>query len=193
MPNNFRIWLAITGASTLVIGAAYVMVQQSTRLAADDLPLATAQTVKAELESGSAPSDVVPSRTTDLKTNDNVFVIVTDNSRHVLASSASLDGQTPLPPSGVFDYTAASGTDHFTWQPETGVREATRVMTYSKDASSGFIITGQSLRQVENREDIYTEMAVAAWFAVLVWTYLTLLLPKAASPAPAPKNQKKKK
>ena len=43
-----RVWLAIVGSSTLILAAAYAMAQQTTRQAADDLPLATAQTIKHE-------------------------------------------------------------------------------------------------------------------------------------------------
>jgi hypothetical protein len=170
---HFRLWLAIMGTATLILGAAYAMVQQSTRLAADDLPLATAQTVKQEINNGANPVDVIPAIKTDLANDSIPFVIVTDNSQHVLASSAQLNGKTPLPPSGVFDYTKSHGTDHFTWQPANNARLATRVLSY-KD---GFIITGQSLNQAENRINDYTALAVASWVAVLGWTTLTLIIP----------------
>lgn len=175
--RDSRIWLAIVGTATLVIGAAYAMVQQSTRLAADDAPLVMAQSVKKSLEAGSVPSDVVPAQKTDLGQDNSIFVIVTDNSQHVLASSATLDSRTVLPPSGVFSYTLAHGTDHFTWQPQGGVRLATRVMTYKDNPSDGFIITGQSLSQAENRISTYGLLAIAAWIAVLAWCTFTLLLP----------------
>jgi hypothetical protein len=172
-----RIWLAIMGTSTLIIGAAYAMVQQSTRLAADDLPLATAQTVKHELEGGAAAVDVVPTVKTDLAADSTVFVIVTDSTQHILASSATLDGQTPLPPAGVFSYTKTHATDHFTWQPKTGVRLATRVMTYAATTDTGFIISGQSLKQAEDRVGTYNLLAFGAWLAVAAWTLLTIMLP----------------
>lgn len=175
---QLRLWLAIVGVATLIIGSAYAMVQQSTRLAADDLPLTTAQVAKQELQSGSNPKDIVPALKTNLKTDSSVFTIITDNSKHVLASSATLDGQTPLPPNGVFSFTAQHGTDHFTWQPEAGVRLATRVITYGKSPSDGFIVTGQSLKQYEDRISTYTYIALAAWLAVLAWSYLLLLLPR---------------
>ena len=175
---QLRVWLAIVGAATLVMGTAYAMVQQSTRLAADDLPLTTAQVTKQELQSGSNPSDAVPSLKTDLKTDSSVFVIITDNSKHVLASSADLDGQTPLPPSGVFSFTVQNGTDHFTWQPQNGVRLATRVENYASGSDKGFIIAGQSLKPFEDRIATYTWLAAAGWLAVVAWSFLTLLLPR---------------
>src|SRR5947209_4143384 len=90
-----RLLAAIVGTATLVIGASYTMVQQSTRLAADDQPLASAQTIKIELENGAAPNDTVPAQSINLRGNNNVFAIVTDSTRHVLASSAVLDSQSP--------------------------------------------------------------------------------------------------
>jgi hypothetical protein len=175
---QLRVWLAIAGVATLIIGSTYAMVQQSTRLSADDLPLTTAQVAKQELQSGSNPKDIVPALKTDLRTDSSVFTIITDSSKHVLASSATLDGQTPLPPNGVFGFTAQHGTDHFTWQPLNGVRLATRVIPYGKDPNAGFIVTGQSLKQYEDRISTYTYIALAAWLAVLAWSYLLLLLPR---------------
>jgi len=170
--------LAIVGTATLTIGACYTMVQQSTRLAADDLPLATAQTIKVQLENGATPNDTVPAQSINLRGNTNIFAIVTDNSTHVLASSATLDSQTPLPPKGVFSYTTANGTDHFTWEPTAKVRLATRVLTYSHGTDSGYIITGQSLSQAEDRINTYSLLALAAWLAVICWTFLVLILPE---------------
>jgi hypothetical protein len=174
---HFRIWLAIVGASTLVLGAAYAMTQQATRLAVNDLPLATAQTVKHELENGAGAADVVPSVKTDLSNDSTVFVTVTDSSQHVLASNAKLSGKSPLPPSGVFEYTKSYGMDQVTWQPSGNARLATIVLNYGEGQNSGFIITGQSLKQTEKRISVYTALAAAAWTAMLGCTTLTVLMP----------------
>lgn len=173
----FRTWLAVVGTATLVLGAAYGMVQQSTRLSADDLPLSTAQTARQELQTSSNAKDVVPTLKTNLRADSGVFVIVTDDTEHVVASSASLDGQTPLPPRGVFIFTQRHGSDHFTWEPTPGVRLATRVMSYRSGGDNGFIIAGQSLKPFEDRISMYTWIAGAAWLAMLAWTYLWLILP----------------
>lgn len=175
--THSRVWLAIVGVATILLVASYTMIQQSTRLAADDLPLATAQTVKHELESESNPANVVSAIKTNLALDNTVFVIVTDNSQHVLASSAVLDGDTPLPPSGVFSYALAHGMDHFTWQPKSGVRLATRVLTYADTPSAGFVITGQSLAQPEKRVTTYGLLALAAWVAIVAWASFALFSP----------------
>lgn len=181
-------WLAIAGVATLVLGAAYIMAQQSTRLSADDLPLTTAQVAKQELQGGSQAKDVVPTLKTDLRTNTSVFMIITDSSQHILASSAVLDGKTPLPPKGVFDYTSAHGTDHFTWEPVGNVRMATRVTAYGQPPNNGFIITGQSLQPFEDRIETYGWIALAAWLAAVAWSYLMILLPHAGYKPPRSKK-----
>lgn len=183
-----RAWLAMAGVATLVLGAAYAMAQQSTRLSADDLPLTTSQVAKQELQGSSAAKDVVPTLKTDLRSDTSVFMIITDSTQHVLASSAVLDGQTPLPPRGVFDFTAAHGSDHFTWQPASGVRIATRVVGYGRGDNSGYIITGQSLKPFEDRINTYTWLALAAWLASLAWSYLLILLPHAHHRPARPKK-----
>lgn len=175
-----RAWLAIVGSATLVLGASYAMVQQATRLSADDLPLTTSQVAKQELQSGSNPKDVVPSLKTNLAYDTSVFMVITDSSQHILASSAVLNGQTPLPPSGVFSFTNYHGTDHFTWVPSPGVRLATRVTKYGSSPNDGFIVAGQSLKPFEDRISVFTWIALAAWLATIAWSYLMVLLPHAA-------------
>ncbi len=172
-----RTWLAVVGAISLTLGACYAMVQQSNRLTADDLPLSTSQTVQKALAGGADPNDVVPSGKIDLSSDSNVFVIITDSSKHILASSANLNGKSPLPPSGVFDYTNAHSTDHFTWQPAKNVRLATRVVTYKNANSSGYIITGQSLKQAEDRISTFGILATVTWIAAVAWASAFILWP----------------
>lgn len=176
--SSLRVWLAIVGSATLVILGSYTIVQQSTRLSADDLPLATAQATVSKLSTGAQPADVVPKPKIDLRNDSNVFVIITDESRHVLASSAMLDGKTPLPPAGTFAFTQEHGTDRFTWQPDGGVRLAARIVTYKTSDTSGFVVTGLSLKQAENRIGTYGKLAIVTWLAVIAWTLFLVMMPE---------------
>ena len=171
--SQVRLWLAIAGSVTIVIGTAYGMVQQATRQGANDLPLSTAQTYKTQLEQGAAPQDIVPKTTVNLRTDSGLFVTVADKSNKVLASNVSLDGQVSLPPRGTLNYAKAHSSDRFTWQPVSGVREATQILAYK----NGYIVTGQSLRPFENRINTYTLLAILGWLATMAWTFTLLLLP----------------
>jgi hypothetical protein len=119
----------------------------------------------------------MPSIKTDLAIDSTVFVTVTDSSQHVLASNAKLDGKTPLPPSGVFEYTKSEGMDQVTWQPAGNARIATTVINYDAGQNTGYVVTGQSLMQTEKRIGVYTALAAAAWIAMLGWTTITCLCP----------------
>lgn len=176
--SSFRVWLAVFGTATLVLAGSYTMAQQSTRLSADNLPLSTAQTAQHELAGGAQPSDVVSALKTDLRNDSMAFVIVTDSTQHILASSATLDGKTPLPPTGTFTFTKDHGTDHFAWEPASEVRLATRIITYQNGVSSGFVIAGQSLKQTESHITDYGRLALATWLAVLAWTLFLVMMPE---------------
>ncbi len=175
--GRVRLWLALVGSASILILTTYTLVQQSTRLASNDLPIATAQTVKKELEKGASPADVVPAVKTDIRNDSTIFVTITDGAEHILANSASLDGGTSLPPAGTFAYTKAHGSDHFTWQPKNNVRLATYLLPYGSSPNDGFIIAGQSLKQAEDKISTYGWLALAGWLAVVAWVSLLLLLP----------------
>lgn len=174
--DALRIWLAIAGSATLVLGAAYAMVQQSARLAANDEPLAAVRMAKEKLAEGESPNEIVPQNATDLRSDAGVFVIITDSSKKILASSAILDEEAALPPPAVFDYTTQHGEDSFTWEPKAGVRHATEVLKYD-DNGGGFIVAGQSLERVETRVGTYNLIAFLTWLAVITWTMI-ILFPK---------------
>jgi hypothetical protein len=177
--DRVRFWLALAGSSTILILTAYTLVQQDTRLGVNDLPITTAQTIMQSLDNGAEPRDVLPVVQTDLRTDSTVFAVITDATEHVLASSAKLDGQSSLPPAGTFAYTKEHGSDHFTWEPKPGVRLATYITKYGHSPNNGFIVTGQSLKQAEDRISTYGWLALAAWLATIAWVSLVLLIPVA--------------
>lgn len=175
---DMRVWLAVVGSATLMLGAAYGMVQQSTRLAANEAPLAAIQSAKTQIEKGAAPESAVPNANINIRTNDNLFIIVTDRDAKLLAGSAYLDDRVPLPPKSVFEDTKARGLDKVTWEPAQGIRLAIVASTYKTAAGvEGFVIAGQSLRPIQDRIKTSGLVAAAAWLASIAWATLVLLLP----------------
>lgn len=174
----FRNWLAIAGSVTLVLLTAYVFIQQSTRASAVTAPRALNQELKTKLDGGISPVDLVAADKIAIDKNYNTFVIITDSSNHVLASSATLDNQTPLPPAGVFSYTAAHGSDTVSWQPKSGVRAAIYVSSYGDSDNKGFVIAGRSLKPYEDQVNLYTKLVIVAWLASVAWISYWILLPE---------------
>jgi hypothetical protein len=170
--EEFQIWLAIVGTALFVIGAAYAMAQQSTRLAANDIPLWLNQTAKNSLNKGARPADAISGEVSNLESDSIPFVIITDKTGKVLASDALLNGKTPQIPKGVLAYTQKNGIDRITWEPADNVRLATVVSSYDK----GFIIAGQSLKEPESRINTYTLIAIIAWIGVICFSTLILVI-----------------
>ncbi len=97
------------------------------------------------------------------------YAIILDAHGNPIASSAQLDGQTPTIPAGVFDSVRQNGEDRLTWQPQTDVRSAI-VVTQFTGSTSGFVVAGRSLREVEKREDGLMQILVAGWVVMMLVT-----------------------
>lgn len=167
---NARIWLAIVGAATLIIGLSYTLAQQVTRLSANDAPRNLADITRSYAERPNA-DNIVPSYTTELTKDDSVFVIITNKDGKLVLSNALLGGNPNLvPPKGILTVAASKGYDAVTWQPANGVRLA----TYTEPYKNGFITAGQNLKPYEDRITLYTVAAFTAWIATVGWACLTL-------------------
>ena len=166
--RSIALWLPIAAISTVFAGAVYWAVQQSLRSSANNSQLQMAEDAAMQLSAGTAPGDVATGATVDIARSLAPFTIVFDSSGSVLASTAQLDGQTPLPPQGVLDSAAANGTDVISWQPRDGVRAAIVVVPYGGGGAGGTVLVGRSLRAVEERETNTLLIAGFAWVAALV-------------------------
>jgi len=158
--------LVLTGISTVLALALYAIPQQVIRLGANDPQIAMAGDLAARLEGGVAASEAVPAGSVDMTRSLTPFVIVYDDQGKPLASQAQLNGQTPTPPAGVFDFVRTHGEDRITWRPEAGVRMAA-VVKRVEGAHAGFVLAGRSLREEETRQTQVGQMAWAAWMGMM--------------------------
>ncbi|MDO8689297.1 MAG: hypothetical protein Q7R39_04695 [Dehalococcoidia bacterium] len=147
--------------------------QQDLRQSANDPQIQMAEDAALAIEKGQAPQSVVPSTTVDISKSLAAYLIVFDDAGKPVASSAQLDGQTPRPPSGVFDQVRQRGEDRITWEPKPGVRSAAVVARFS-GLQSGFVLAGRSLREVEKREDGLRLEVVMAWALSLAATLFVI-------------------
>jgi hypothetical protein len=165
------VWLptavAVTGLTAMVYGA----VQQDLRQGANDPQVQMAEDAAARLNAGVAPSAVVPVDATELTDSLRPFVMVFDRTTRLVASSATLNGQAPLFPPGVFD-AVRGGQDRVTWQPAQGVRSAVVVQPWQ----GGFVVVGRSLRLVEERVDRIFLLIGVIWMCTLAGSALAALV-----------------
>ena len=183
MPFFVAVWLVVAAAATVLAGLSYVTAQQVTRMGANAAPLQATHEILAILKQGVDPSRILPPTQTEITDSSSVFAAVFDEKGGVVSSSVQVDGKNPSVPNGVFEYAKQHGEDRFTWQPKSGVREAAIVVPYSAsvqaDASStptttkGYVMTGQSLTEVERIAQDLLKLTGVAWLFTLV---LSLLL-----------------
>jgi hypothetical protein len=164
----FRSWLPLAVAIVAMCGLVYLTAQQLLRQGANDPQIQLSEDFAASLTSGKSSSDDFPARQVEISTSLSPFMMVFDDSGKVLTSNALLDGITPQYPAGVFEYVRQHGQDRVTWQPLEGVRLATVVTRFEGPAGSGFVVTGRSLREVEERSTYFLQICSIACFVTLI-------------------------
>jgi len=168
---QLAILLTIT---TFVAGTGHVISQQVLRMSANDPQIQMAEDAAQRLNAGEDPARFVPDRKVDMSASLAPFVIVCDDTGRAVTSSGALDGTTPAPPRGVFDYVRAHGEERVTWQPRPGVRIASVVVR----TANGFVVAGRNMREIEIRENNVLKLAVLGWLAAsAALTLLWLLTP----------------
>jgi hypothetical protein len=176
--KSFLIWLPFAALITFTCLLTDLLVQQSIRQAANDPQIQLAEDISEALSTGAATPDQIipPGQIMDISASLDPYIILYDSTGAPLASSASLNGQTPTLPPGVFASVRQQGEDRITWQPQNGVRGAVIVDSFSGNASSsgGFVLVGRSLREVEVREDNILHLALLAWLAGLVGMFAVI-------------------
>jgi hypothetical protein len=129
----------------------------------------------ARLEQGIAPAEAVPAGSVDIARSLSPFVIAYDDQGQPLGSNAQLNGQTPTPPKGVFEYTRIHGEERISWQPVLGREHGVRIAAVIERVNGphpGFVLAGRNMREVEAREQQVEQMAGLAWIAMLGLIFL---------------------
>jgi len=160
---------AVLVAASVVAG--FIVYQFALKQPANHPQVEVADAAVARLNAGADPSSVVPANQVEIGSPD-LYVMVLDSNRTVLATSAHLNGETVVPPAGVFDYVRDHGDDRVTWQPAPGVRSAIVVESFR----GGFVVAGRTLSDSENLEGPLVRTAIAAWLAVVVIGGVVLLM-----------------
>ncbi len=149
----FRQWLPLAAIIVVLAGTFYVAVQQNYRMSANDPQIQIAEDIAAAITQGTAAPDAIvpPTPSAEMSPSLATFVAIYSATGTPIGSSVSLNGKLPTLPDGVFAYVKQHGEDRFTWQPQPGVRIAA-VVTQFTGQSSGFVLAGRSIKEIEIRE-----------------------------------------
>lgn len=176
MLKKFRLYLIFAFCLTVVFAAIYAVVQYDIRSSANDPQIEIAENLTNGLNEGKKPQSLVSKENLDISKSLSTFAIIYDQSGSPIASSATLDGNIPTPPKGVFDYTATHKEDRITWQPRKDVRFAIVVRAFSGKESNGYLLVGRSLREIELRETRLEYMLGAGWILSMIASLVAIIL-----------------
>ena len=167
----FKAWLPFAVTISAFCLLVYAAVQQAYRQSADDPQIQMANDAVTALSSGHSADLLVPAAKVSVADSLSPFLIIYDNTGHEVASSAVLDGETPVLPEGVLDSTKQLGENRISWQPRQGVRIATVIVSY-KD---GFVLAGRNMREVEQREAQVSMFAGMTWILAMFGTLAVII------------------
>lgn len=170
-----KVWFPLAVLSTLFCGLVYATVQQNFRQSANDPQIQIAQDTVVAINSGFSPKAAVFRNLIDISKSLAPYIIIYDASGKPITSGAVLDGKTPNPPKGAFDFAKKSGENRFTWEPKKGVRSAA-VLAYYKGKESGFVLAGRSMREIEIRETRLEVQVFVAWIVILAATLIAVIV-----------------
>lgn len=165
--SSFIAFIPLAVLIILMSGVMYASVQNVLRTDANDPQIQMAQDASAALGSGANPQNVLPVSTVNIAQSLAPYMIIYDTNGQVVASSAVLNGQTPIVPPGVLTSARTMDVNWLTWQPQPGVRSAIAVVAYH----GGYVLVGRSLRLVEQRETDLEQIIGLASIIMLVLVY----------------------
>jgi len=149
--------------AVVTVAAAAIVYQFALKQPANHPQVEVADVAVTRLNAGADPASVVPANQVEIGSPD-LYVMVLDSNRTVLATSAHLNGETVVPPAGVFEYVRDHGDDRITWQPAPGVRSAIVVEAFR----GGFVVAGRTLTDSESLEGPLVRLAIVAWLGIVV-------------------------
>jgi hypothetical protein len=153
---------------TLIGGAAAATFQQMLRRGANEPQIQMGASYASKIESGVQPADAIPRNNVDIENSLEPFLIFYDDNGAPVTATGHLNQVIPTPPHGVFNYVRshADRTDNISWQPQPNVRIAAIVRRVS-GPNPGFLLTGRSLRLVEEQENLFWRMVFIGWFVLV--------------------------
>lgn len=177
-PNRHSLTtLATALAISAIAMGAYLAIQQSERLGANEPQTQLAEDAALALGAAGTIDEVIPSTPAprDVGRSLGPMLIYLDDAGRPVASTGTLDGAVPVPPRGVLDEVRTRGEERVTWAPRRNVRLAS-VIRRVGGVHPGFVVAARSLRETESRIDTIGRLLLLAWLAALVALFAPMLL-----------------
>ncbi|HTI58476.1 hypothetical protein [Mucilaginibacter sp.] len=174
-------WFAYAAAISLVCVIIYITVQQGYRQSANDPQFALAEDAANAISKGIDPKTVIGSTPViELSQTLSPFLAIYGTDGGLAASNATLDGRALKVPRGLLDNARFNGMTAVTWQPRSGIRQA----TVSLHAKGYIVVAGRSLRITEERISMLGRQVAFGWLLSMVGMAVVLYVQSAISSKP---------
>jgi hypothetical protein len=172
----FKAWLPLGITITALCGLLYITVQQNYRLSANDPQIQIAEDIAMQLTQGQNPQYFMPQSKPELRKSLAAFLLIFNDKGRLLGSSITLDGKDPIVPQQIFANIKQKGEVRFTWQPKSGIRNAVVANYYKGQNTSGYVLVGKSLKEIEARIDSLGIMVFLGWLITLFASFTPALI-----------------
>ncbi len=165
-------WLPLLFAITAFYIFMYFIIQQTYRSQANDPQVQVVEDTSAAFSSGVNPAEYPFQQKTNIEKSLAPFVIVYDANRKPITFSGVLNDAPPIPPAGALEASQNNLDHRFTWEPQKGVRIAAvaRYFNSTSTNSSGYVLMGRSLREVESRIATAGKTLLLGWLLTMIGT-----------------------
>ena len=103
------------------------------------------------------------------KNSEAPFLEILDAAGAPIASSATLHGNPPSLPAGVFGFARRQGEHQLSWQPEPDLRQAVVIVAVN-GGRAGFALASRSLRETELRKRLVTQLVAIGWLVSMFFS-----------------------
>jgi len=185
-----RLWIFVVGLLTMITLLIFGSVQYVLRMNANDPQIELAENTAQDMAAITREAWVDQSHhmmgpDIDYRTSLSAFTMLFDEKENFMVTNAIFVDSVPTikPPPGVFAFAKEHKEHRFTWEPIPGVRIASVMIYYRNrlDQSSGYVLVGRNLREVEKRvRDLEWKVGLF-WIVAIGFTTISLFTHKKLS------------
>ena len=170
----------------VVFGTVYAVTQQTLRREANMPQIQLAEDAASNLNSGVAPAAMTREKI-DTRKSLAPFINIYDLSGRIIAGTGYIDGSLAVPPKGILTAADTSPYHTVTWQPEQDVR----IAAVAVRATNYYVLSGRSLKEVENNEDyiLFLSLAGGGLSLLIVCAVFSVILAHHVSTRPDRKQK----
>lgn len=156
-------WLSAIIILIIIFGTIYAVAQQVLRNDADYPQIQLAENAAALLRKSATPESLTKGYVA-INTDLSPFVEIYSSTGSIVNGNGYLQGKIPTPPLGILTASTDKAYYRVTWEPQKGVR----IAAVTVNAGKYYVLSGRSLKVIEQNESYSFDIAFAAGLFALI-------------------------